>query len=303
MKNIILFLFLPLQLILSQGHIDTLEYFPLQTGDHWEYAPMDLESKTFIFDTIIGDTLMANGKIYKILKETYSDFNDVHYIFYRNDGDFVYNYSGIYDSTKCPEGEYIEYNFTSRDSVIWPICFNNFGAEYKSCVKTFNELYGIFTTVSETKEFVYVIPSPGDTIWSPLSTDIIDIAKNIGVIRKMGETYFYVLNGVVLNGKTYGTLVGVKDKITVPMVYSLSQNFPNPFNPSTTIKYSLAKEGFIKLTVYNSIGSKVATIVDGYKPSGNYSVQFNGSNLASGIYLYRLESGNYSSAKKFILQK
>jgi len=81
------------------------------------------------------------------------------------------------------------------------------------------------------------------------------------------------------------------------------QNYPNPFNPTTTIKYSLPKAGNVKLTVYNAIGSKVATIVNEYKTAGIYSVQFNGSNLASGIYLYRLESGNFSSVKKFILLK
>jgi hypothetical protein len=89
----------------------------------------------------------------------------------------------------------------------------------------------------------------------------------------------------------------------IPIQYSLQQNYPNPFNPTTTIKYSLPKAGNVRLTVYNAIGSKVATIVNEYKPAGNYSVQFNGSNLASGIYLYRLESGNYSAAKKFILMK
>jgi len=88
-----------------------------------------------------------------------------------------------------------------------------------------------------------------------------------------------------------------------PIEYSISQNYPNPFNPVTTIKYSLAKEGNVNLTVYNTLGSKVATIVNEYKPAGNYSIQFNGRNLTSGIYLYRLESGNYSAVKKFILMK
>ena len=83
----------------------------------------------------------------------------------------------------------------------------------------------------------------------------------------------------------------------------LSQNYPNPFNPTTTINYSIPKEGNVRLTIYSAIGKKEATIVNEYKPAGNYSVQFNGSNLASGIYLYRLESGNYSAAKKFILMK
>jgi photosystem II stability/assembly factor-like uncharacterized protein len=88
-----------------------------------------------------------------------------------------------------------------------------------------------------------------------------------------------------------------------PAEYELCQNYPNPFNPTTTINYSIPKSGKVKLTVYNAIGSKVAIILNEYKRLGNYSVQFNAANLASGIYLYRLESGNYSAVKKFVLLK
>jgi hypothetical protein len=98
-------------------------------------------------------------------------------------------------------------------------------------------------------------------------------------------------------------IVDVKNETVKLNDYTLFQNYPNPWNPTTTINYSIAKEGNVKLTVYNALGSKVATIVNEYKPAGNYSVQFNGSNRASGIYLYRLESGNYSAAKKFVLMK
>ena len=95
----------------------------------------------------------------------------------------------------------------------------------------------------------------------------------------------------------------INDDKIYPVEYKLYQNCPNPFNPTTTINYSIPKAGNIKLTVYNAIGSKVATIVNEYKPAGNYSIQFNATNLASGIYLYRLETGFYTSAKKFILLK
>jgi photosystem II stability/assembly factor-like uncharacterized protein len=89
----------------------------------------------------------------------------------------------------------------------------------------------------------------------------------------------------------------------MPRKFSLEQNYPNPFNPTTTINYSLPKAGNVKLTVYNAVGSKVAAIVNEYLNAGTYSVKFYGGNLPSGIYLYRLESGNYSAAKKFILLK
>jgi hypothetical protein len=89
----------------------------------------------------------------------------------------------------------------------------------------------------------------------------------------------------------------------LPGSFNLFQNYPNPFNPTTTINYSISEGGNVKLTVFNSVGSKVATILNEYKPAGNYSVQFNADNLSSGLYLYRLESGNYSAARKFVLLK
>jgi photosystem II stability/assembly factor-like uncharacterized protein len=89
----------------------------------------------------------------------------------------------------------------------------------------------------------------------------------------------------------------------VPSEFNLSQNYPNPFNPTTTINYSLPKAGFTTLTVYNVLGIKVALLVNEYKQSGNYSVKLNGSNLASGIYFYKLETGQFSQIKKMILLK
>ncbi len=88
-----------------------------------------------------------------------------------------------------------------------------------------------------------------------------------------------------------------------PVDYSLSQNFPNPFNPSTEISYSIPKSNNVELKVYNSIGKEVATLVNGMQEAGNHKVQFNSSNLSSGIYFYRLTSGNFTQIKKMILYK
>jgi hypothetical protein len=246
---------------------------------------------------------MSNNKSYKILKDSISGDTYIHYYFYRNDGNLVYRYNGNFDSTKCQDGEYVEYNFAANDSGIWPICYNNFGASNKSCIHTFLEMNDMVQNSVEHKTFVYVTIAPNDTIWSPMPTEIDEITKNIGITTIGGEGAAWYLFAAILNVKTYGRSVGVNDKKYIPQTYSLSQNFPNPFNPSTTINYSLPHSGNVKLTVYNSIGSKVATIVNEYKPAGNYSVQFNASNLASGIYLYRLESGSFTSAKKLTLLK
>jgi len=89
----------------------------------------------------------------------------------------------------------------------------------------------------------------------------------------------------------------------VPTIYKLEQNYPNPFNPLTNIKFSIPKPGFVKLVIYNLLGEEVETLVNENLSQGNYKVDFNASALASGAYLYRLVSGNFSEIKKMVLVK
>jgi len=83
--------------------------------------------------------------------------------------------------------------------------------------------------------------------------------------------------------------------------FNLYQNYPNPFNPSTTIQYSLRSSQFVTLKVYDVLGNEISTLIDEYKPAGFYDVSFNASSLASGMYFYRLQIGNYSETKKMLL--
>lgn len=85
--------------------------------------------------------------------------------------------------------------------------------------------------------------------------------------------------------------------------YALDQNYPNPFNPSTTIRFGLKEAGNVRLAVYNSLGQEVTTLVNEYRPAGNYEVQFNASQLPSGMYFYTIKSNNFSVSKKMTLLK
>jgi hypothetical protein len=99
-------------------------------------------------------------------------------------------------------------------------------------------------------------------------------------------------------------LVDVEDNINeIPEKFSLDQNYPNPFNPSTTIKYSIPKQSNVALKVFDVLGSEVATLVNKEQSQGNYEVEFDGSDLTSGIYFYRLQAGDYVQTKKMILLK
>jgi hypothetical protein len=85
--------------------------------------------------------------------------------------------------------------------------------------------------------------------------------------------------------------------------FELAQNYPNPFNPSTIIGYTVPVAGHVSLKVYNTIGQEVATLVDAENTSGHYDVTWNAHNLASGVYIYKLEAGQYHDMKKMILVK
>ena len=117
-----------------------------------------------------------------------------------------------------------------------------------------------------------------------------------------GGQYTYRLRQIDLNGSSsYSKEVEVE--VTAPKEFSLDQNYPNPFNPTTLIQYSIPAEQHVKLNVYNLLGEKVMTLVDGMQKSGQHEVSFNASNLASGVYVYKLEAGTQSSIKKMVLMK
>jgi hypothetical protein len=102
---------------------------------------------------------------------------------------------------------------------------------------------------------------------------------------------------------TYQGLLGGIHTVEIPNQYSLSQNYPNPFNPTTTIKYGIPKAGIVTLKIYDLLGREVATLVNERKDPGVYNVDFNATNMASGIYLYKISSGDFSAVKKMMLVK
>lgn len=109
---------------------------------------------------------------------------------------------------------------------------------------------------------------------------------------------YTIQNAVMVSGS-----VGVNSNTTDVKNYALDQNYPNPFNPATKISFALPKQGNVTLKVYNMLGKEVMTLVNGFRNSGSYEVSFDGSNLSSGVYFYKLEAEGFSDVKRMMLVK
>lgn len=96
---------------------------------------------------------------------------------------------------------------------------------------------------------------------------------------------------------------GVDDGATTPEIFSLSQNFPNPFNPTTLIRFTLPVRSHARLSLFNPLGQAVRELVDSDEDTGTHEVRLDGAGLASGMYYYRLEAGTFVATKKLLLIK
>ncbi len=105
------------------------------------------------------------------------------------------------------------------------------------------------------------------------------------------------------NGTTKELPKGITEIGQKPSMYLLNQNYPNPFNPVTEISYQILKKGFVSLKVYDMLGREVANLVSGVKNAGYYIANFNGENLSSGVYIYRLSIKLYDGSKEFTAVK
>ncbi len=278
---------------------ELVRYYPLHVGDIWVYdgTTWDFPNyETYQFTRKVNDMIIKpNQKTYLEVEESVvgSGYNRIYYErvdtqtvrVYRYDEDSVLSgQEYLIDDLRADVGDSIKsYRFlTSVPSSM--IDFSNttiFGLDKKS--KTYESVSLISYQYRLVQDFGLAnIQNGYDFGWD--SRD---------------------LKGAVINGIVYGdtTITGIEDKINPVSSFSLSQNYPNPFNPATTIRYDIGKPGQVTLKIFDILGNEITTLINEYKPSGNYSINFDGGNLASGIYYYQLKAGDFTATKKFVLMK
>lgn len=145
----------------------------------------------------------------------------------------------------------------------------------------------------------YVFGNGGEAI---SNTDY-NISSTIGqsFVGMASNTDFTHYSGYWRNVALLTNLLGEEELI--PLKFELLQNYPNPFNPSTNIKYSVAKQTKVRIEVYNILGQRVAVLVNENKSPGYYTVKFDGRDMATGFYVYRMQTNEFNSIKKMLIVK
>ena len=205
-------------------------------------------------------------------------------------GDYNYPMVQKFEAPILPV-ELISFNIIIKENntvnLIWSTAteVNNLGFEIQRKIKNSEWIPIVFKpgkgTTTEKQIYSY--------------TDVCDFLNNEKILYRLkqidlnGDFVFSEIKEVVL---TYNN---------IPNENLVSQNFPNPFNPSTQIKYNLPKEGFVMINIYDVLGNEVATLVNEEKTAGSYEIEFNASQLSSGVYFYTLKVGEFIQSKKMIL--
>ena len=286
----------------SKGEHD---FFPMHIGDLWQYVYYnhDTESLSYFIHKIRKDTLVDGKTYFALYDSSYSYYWDttvVEFLWWlREDNEGVLRVLDIHDDNG---------NGIYNEALLGDSLEVSYETEYSSYLQG-----GAIHIVRDT--MWYVIDN--DTLFTRL---VFTMGGESFHTDKIGITMIWpeqnepiYLTGAIINGVTYGTLVGIDDEQNgnQPAKFELLQNYPNPFNPTTTINYVIARskatrqshELSVRLTVYDILGREVATLVNRKQAPGKYSVQFDASKLSSGIYFYTLRAGEFTATKKMILMR
>lgn len=251
--------------------------YPLDVGTSWQWTLYQNTNSRRV--EITRDTLASNGFRYSIIPGYWS----IPERWERRAGTQVYRYepgSGkerlVFDFSKSP-GDTI-----NRSPYV---------VMYSATMDT------LFGTIRRTWGFnVGVAPGVIDAGAVYIITD------SLGLTDYSDFNSWLRVTGAIVDSRVYGTVTGM---ITAPGIapgpFMLCQNFPNPFNPTTTIRYALPVRTHVMVSVYNTLGQQVAMLVNGIQDAGYHDTRFDGSGLASGVYIYRLRAGRYADSNKLLI--
>ena len=267
---------------------NSADYFPMHVGDTWYYNFPPPPSSPWDMKTIRDSLSIGNRMFYTW---TYGNGVDIIDTLRSDSVGNIWKYSGgkeyLMFDFQADSGATYRYELGDRfgDSVyyysVW-VWTNVSGTTpagvFQNCIRF---LFDMHQVVDE--EVIYTF------------------APNVGLIIQQDDGWSIKnLTSAIINGET---VVSVEESNHSPSKFQLHQNYPNPFNPSTTIKFELPRASLVNLSVFDILGREVSLLVNERKEAGVHEVKFDGSNLTSGLYLYRLQAGEFVQTRILVFLK
>lgn len=261
--------------------------YPLNIGDYWEYRREEIGG--FVSTEtreVIGDTIMPGGEVYQVIRKV--AFGDTTLVWQRM-SDSLRVFQWLPFDPK--ESLLFELEIKEGDSWTFPL----FNSTYDSAFSLVLEL-GDTTLWSNTYKFAYIetFTLPDSTPLGFGTTHL--LVDSIGIFSEGFEGGKLELQGAIINDKQYGTITSLRSDTHdfVEQSLSLSVNYPNPFNSSTTIEYELPFPAQVRISIFNVLGEKIKILLDGFEASGTHRVHWNGYDrsgllVSSGLYFYVIE--------------
>ena len=284
---------------------ETAKYMPLQVGNMWiyrgtatGYMQMGRSYQSYritgIADTLGHKYYRVETRVYMISGTLSSGVMQFSNMVRIDSASMNFFKLGFY----CNSFETLVDSLRSRPGDTIHMC-PQFNDVKSFCTDT--SAYSLFGSAHISKKFTEFYGPGYGTVY----------VKGIGIAYSSygysSNQSYDTLRGCIINGVVYGDtsiIVGVNQTSTeVPENFSLSQNYPNPFNPTTNFGFRIADFGLVRLTVFDAIGRDVEVLVNQQLQPGTYEASWDASAYPSGVYYYRLESGNYTETKKMVLLK
>ncbi|GIK22812.1 MAG: hypothetical protein BroJett005_22260 [Ignavibacteriota bacterium] len=294
MRTFFIYLFVFSGLLVFAQSPDPMDFFPSAVGNVWEYSgqwgrreeiykdSIDQNGYRFIF---VKFNLFYPAYPYFLIdstsKEVFYDPTGLNWLYYKLDADTGDHWMV---RPETPEVQRLEALVLAKYPFIY------LGKQT------------IFM------EIMYFELQRGDTVinenaWPRFREVLAEGFGEIMYIDEEGGGPYKLLQGCIINGDTLGTITSIDENMISVNSFALFQNYPNPFNPTTTIRFALPVESRVKINIYNSLGQLVETLADKDMKAGHHEINFNASRLASGVYFYKLTSGNFVETRKMLLMK
>jgi hypothetical protein len=284
---------------------DTTNFFPHHLGDlHiYDYFVTIWDPPTTVIWKDIFDSTGSDGTSYIIKKESWPQFSIEYYHYYRIDT--AGNVQWRRDI--WPDSDYVYFKLNAIQGDHWIVNHYGPGGELAIVESTYTTTSFDISTISKEIAY-YTTTDTSDTTQLGFHLYSYILSGGFGIVfYGGGEMFDHVyLRAACIDGVVYGdtTTSAVEDRISqVPRKIELFQNYPNPFNASTIIQYYLLQGEYVNLKIYNMLGQEVAVIVNGNQKSGRHKIEFQSNTLASGIYIYTLQTGTFRESRRMIILK